>query len=437
MSWPETLILNSAKQAPSVAQRVTRSNIMEEQIFGTVQAQAQNANDFTYHMTVVVPTDCTEVQAVLDNVSLTLPFRIKKAIVATSDTVGPDPTFGTTTNQVRFTPQNGQAWKDLTWDSGVANVEIATAPGTARKRRKATDFVVAPTVANVDGSKRRVYMFRFLVEGTTNSPGNGYCLGAYPMTWRSQAANTSLHKGFLWQCIRYTGDGVTNPATFQPTTDLSALPFLTCIRFKTRTPGVTINMLGGDSITAGAVNGAAGNFGNGWMWQLVNALRDMYPNVPISMSNNGFPSTGTAIFYQNALDYLDAGAVVGLPFYQPITQNDGVPTKAQYDVALGRMATVCNRMQERNKSVVIVGPVCNTSLAWTAPQDAVRTAFRQDLVAMETAGLLTLFDMEAVSDGASPARYKSGKSDDMAHPNESGCADLVSSNVAKVAPLIG
>lgn len=427
----------AGQQLPALAQRVTRSNILEDQVYGTVQAQAQTATNFTYHMTIVIPTDATEFQIVLDNVSTTLPFRIKSAAIATSDSIGADVAYGVTTGQVRFTPQNGTAWKPLTWDGGTANVEIAVSPVAGRKTRKSSDYIVASTPTNVDGSKLRIVMVRLYVEGTGSSPGNGYCTGAYPLTWRTLAVNVALHKGFIWQCIRYTGDGVTTPATFQPTTDLSALPFVTCIRYKTRKPGIVINCVGGDSIPAGAVNSFSGNFGNGWLWQLVNLLRDKYPNIPFSLSNNGFPSTGTAIYYQNALDYISAGAIIGLPIYQPVSQNDGTPSKAQYDVSMGRMATVSAVLQDKGKTVVLMTPIVNTSLAWTAPQDAIRLALRQEILDMQSFGLNVVLDMESVSDGATPARYQGPLTIDLAHPNEPGGAVIAADNLARISLMIG
>lgn len=427
---------NLTDEGYSLSPRVIRSNIMEDQIYGTVLSQAQTATDFTYHMTIVLPADFTEVQAVLDNVSLTLPFRIKKAIIATSDRIGPDVVFGATTNQVRFTPQGGQAWKDLTWDNGVANVEIAVAPGASRKTRKATDFTVAASTPNIDGSNLRVVMLRFLVEGTTSSPGNGYCTGAYPMTWRTLAANTALHKGYLWQCIRYTGDGVTTPANFQPTTDLSALPFLTCIRYKTRVPGLVLNLLAGDSIAAGAVNSFAGNFGNGVLWQLLNLLREKYPNIPMSLSNNGFPSTGTAIYSQNAIDYINAGGPIGLPIYQPASQNDGTPSKANYDVAMGRMATVCSLIQAKGKAVCLMTPIVNTSLGWDSTADAIRTNLVSEVARIQSSGQNFTLNLEAVSDGGSPARYRSDCTVDLAHSNEFGCGLIAVDNLAEFSKAV-
>lgn len=427
---------NLTDEAYSLSPRVVRSNIMEEQIYGTVQAQSQTATDFTYHMTIVLPGDFTEVQAVLDNVSLTLPFRIKKAIVATSDSIGPDVVFGATTNQVRFTPQGGQGWKDLTWDNGTANVEIAVTPGSGRKTRKASDSVIAASAVNSDGSLRRVLMLRFLVEGTTNSPGNGYCVGAYPMTWRTLAANTALHKGYLWQCIRYTGDGVTTPANFQPTTDLSALPFLTCVRVKTRVPALQINLLAGDSIPAGAVNGFTGNFGNGWLWQLTNKLRERYPSIPVALSNNGYPSTGTAIYSQNAIDYINAGGPIGLPIYQVASQNDGTPSKANYDVAMARMATVCGLMQAKGKAVALMPPIVNTSLGWNASADGDRLNLRSEILRIQASGQNFVLDMEAVSDGGTPSRYKVESTTDFAHPNEFGAGQIADANFLDICKAV-
>ena len=396
------------------------SNVMGSQIYGAVQAAAQNAQNFCYHMTIVIPTDARRFRVALDNVSATLPFRIKRGAIATSDSIGSDPTFGTTTGQVRFTPQNGTGWTGITWDGGATEVEIAPAVSAGRKRRKWTDWISCPTVANTDGSKLRVVMVRFWVEGTTSSPGNGYCTGQYTQTWRSLAANTAIHHGYLWQCIRSTIDGVTTPANFQPNVDLSTLPFVTSIQYESYAPGMTLTLVGADSIGSGAVNGGSGNFGNGWMWRFVNLMRAQYPWLPIDMVNNGYAGTTSEAYGQSALDYIaDPESVIGPAIYQPFSQNDGLPADSIVAGQRARLAAVEAALAAMGRTLAVTTPIPNTSLSWTAPQDAIRLAFRSELLARRAAGL-PVIDLECLSNGATPSRYVPAWTTDNAHPNEAG-----------------
>ena len=165
--------------------------IMQSQIYGNVIAQAQTATSFCYHMTVVLPTDARRFRVALDNASPTLPFRVARAAIATSDSIGADVIFGSTTGQVRVTPQNGTPWTPITW-GGATNTEIPAAPSNTRTTRQYSDWIQCPTVRNADGSARRVVMLRFWVEGTTTSPGNSYSTGAYTQAWRTSIANTAF-----------------------------------------------------------------------------------------------------------------------------------------------------------------------------------------------------------------------------------------------------
>lgn len=410
-------ILNTYSNLKFHGNRLPLSNIMASQIYGNISAAAQTATNFCYHMTMVIPTDAKKFRVALDNASTTLPFRIKSAAIATSDSVGPDPTYGATTGQARFTPQNGTSWTPITWDNGTANVEIAVAPGANRITRKWSDWITAPTVANTDGTKKRVVMMRFWVEGTTSSPGNGYNTGAYTQAWRALASNNALHYGYLWECARSTVDGVAAPANFQPNTALSALPFVTSFEYESYVPGLTINGIGGDSWMAGAVNGSSGNFGNGWLWRFVNELRGMYPCLPISMANNGVAAASSAVYMQRALDYIASGSHVGLPIYQVASQNDGTPTDVVVAAQRDRLATISAAVDDVDPVLVTCGP--NTALAWSSAADNIRKAFRDEIIALRDSGR-SVIDAEIVSDGATPARFPALLTTDSSHPNENG-----------------
>lgn len=416
-------------------QVVTLSNVMAEQLHGNIEAQAQTATNFCYHMTVVIPADARRFRVALDNSSITLPFRIASGAIATSDSIGPDPTFGSTVNQVRFTPQNGTGWTPLTWNS-VGNVEIAVASSSTLPRRVWSDWIDCPTIENIDGTNKRIVMFRFWVEGTVTSPGNGYCTSQYSQAWRVLAADTTVHGGYLYQCIRSTVNGVAVPANFTPVTDLKDKPFLTSFEYETYIPGLTLTALGGDSQMAGAVNGSDANFGKGWLWQLLLALRVKHPDTPIDLANAAVASVWTPTSSARALSYIESAGVVGLPFYQPYSQNDGTPSVELYSEAWDRYLAVASAISPRTDMLpILTTPMPNTSHAWSAEVDAIRLAARASLLALRTSGQAVI-DYECVSDGGIPARYKTSWTTDNAHPNVAGHAIIKRGAISEIK-LIG
>jgi lysophospholipase L1-like esterase len=407
------------------------SNIMAVQIHGNIEAAAQTATNFCYHMTIVIPADAKRFRVALDNASTTLPFRIASGAIATSDSIGADPTFGSTTGQVRVTPQNGTGWTAITWAAG-AGVEIAAAASAGMPRRVWSDWVTCPTVENTDGSNRRVVMIRFWVEGTTSSPGNGYCTSFYSQAWRVLAADTALHDGYLWQCVRSTVNGVATPASFTPATDLKNKPFLTSLEYETYVPGLTLTAFG-DSQVAGAVNGADTNFGQGWLWQLLKNLRARYPGTPIDLANAAVAGASTTTYEARSLDYISTAGVIGLPVYQPFSQNDGAPSAESYAASWVRAENVFAALLARTSAApVLTTPMPNTSLAWTGPQDAIRLAKRAELMALRSSGRAVV-DYEVVSDGATPARYVAAWTTDNAHPNAKGHAVISKGAIAQIS----
>ncbi len=405
------------------------SKYMGSQIYANVQAQATTATNFCYHMTIVIPTDAKRFRVAIDNANTTLPFRIQSGAIATGDAVGADPTFGATTGQARFTPVNGTPWTAITW-GGLSSVEIAAAASATLKRRQWSDWITCPTVENTDGSRLRVVMIRFWVLGTGSSPGNSYSTGAYTHAWRTLAANTALHGGYLWQCIRGTVDGVAVPANFQPTTDLSGTPFITSIEYEAYTPGLVINAISGDSWMAGAVNGGSGNFGNGWLWKFVKNLREKNPGIPIDLINNGYAggSSFTSLNLMKAM--LQQSTAVGIPIAMCGTQNDATPSAAVTLTQRQRLDEMLELWPYKDyKIITTFGP--NTILAWTAQQDSERLRYNEEIKALRS-GAVSIVDLGVVGDGATPERLVTRWTTDTAHPNENGHS-IIADNAATSA----
>lgn len=399
--------------------------LMHVALYGNSSAQAPTATNFCYHHTIVISSRARRFRFPIKNANLTSPFRVQSAAIATTNTIGADPTIGTTTGQPRFTPQGGTGWTPVTW-SGATSVEVAPAPGTGRYTKVWSDWINCPTTENADGSGKCIVHIRLWVLGTTSSPGNSYTVGTYTQAWRSLASNSALHGGFIWECLRSTVDGVATPANFQPNVQLSGSPLLTELQYESYTPGLNIIGLAGDSWMAGAVNGSGGNFGNGWLFQLVNELRAENPNIPIELTNIAIAGGSSNTYLQNAKDFVATTTnIIGIPIIMTGSVNDGIPSDALVEVQRNRTMELLAISKAFEFPPVLFTCQTNTSVALTAPQDAIRLAYRAEWLSAKDYGLKVI-DGDSVLDGASPNRMVSAWTIDNAHPSELGYSVLAS-----------
>lgn len=305
------------------------SHLFGRRLSGRMAAAAAAASDFTYHQTFTVEVAAKRFRFALYNLA-TGAVSISGGKFAVSNAMGADPTIGSTTGQARFTPSG--AWTSITWN-GATTVILPPRLSASLPSCTWSDWIDLATVLRTDaldteGADLPVVMARFLVPSSGST--NPYSYGNYQMAAWWNAANSSVHHGRMMTSLRYTGDGLTTPANFQPTTNF-LYPFLTHFEYEGAKPGITFGAVG-DSITEGAVDTGGGtNFGNGWIWQAISMLRQQHPSTPIEFVNAGVTATGHATYFSQLIELMKSGAHFDVMIYSPFTPNDTPPSQASID----------------------------------------------------------------------------------------------------------
>lgn len=369
------------------------------QQWGGAQGSGSSSTAYTYHQTFTVEAEATRFRFKLMNMN-TSPMVILAGAMAVSDKLG--------TVAQQYTPT--ESWTPITWD-GSSSVTVA-AGAAGRPNIKWSDWIIRSTIIPVDGTTLPIVMTRFYVQAGAFSIGN------YNFTpW---SATSGVNDGRFLYMFRASGDYASgNWASFpySPYTN----PFLLGFEYETKKPAFTFAAQG-DSITEGAVNSSTGNFGNGWFWQAIKALRAANPNIIIGYVNNGYSSTVSSTFLTRNADFIAAGCQFDAMIYSPFSPNDTSPTAAIIATQKSQLDTALAAISATGKPSIIWTPCVNTAANWTATADGYRLAFRSTLMGYTNASVV---DIEAaVSDGATPARFKVTATTDGTHPNEVGHADM-------------
>lgn len=415
--------------------RIIPNTILANWDYGIATATAASASDFTYHTTFTVEHAATRFRFAFHNMNAGT-SDITSGKISVSNAVGADPTIGSTTGQARFTPSTA-TWVNLTWAGGATSVTLAARVSATVPSITWTDWIDISTIPRTDGGTLPVVMMRFLVpsSGTTNpyTIGTQTCgLVISNAANRGALANTFTN-GRLKNSIRYTGDGVTTPTTFQPTTDFGYVMFAG-MEYQSKQPGYTM-LVNGDSIAYGAVNGSTANYGNGWMWQVTQLLRAIFPSTPIEIANIGVSSTATGTFLTRLNAYIAAGGRFDFAYYCPASPNDGTPTQALINTMMNNMAQGIDVLKTANKPYFISTPCPNTALAWNSTADGFRLQMRTEMLLSRNSGV-SVIDFETIGDGATPVRFNTLYSTDGTHPNEAGHAVLAAQAVNEIAKFL-
>ena len=390
------------------------SLLLSRQIGASLAPFSASGSNFTYHTTTTVECMANSFRVCLHNIC-TVTSLVSLSSIAVSNSIGVDVVYGSTTGQARFTPSTA-TWVPVTWNGGSASVTLPARLGAGRPSITWSDWIPISTISRTDGGVLPVVMFRFLVPslGTTNQ----YTLGNYQtqgFAWE-HLANISVHNGRIWNPIRYTGDGITTPANFQPTNDIG-YTFIAGFEYTAEKPGITIAALG-DSITEGAVNAGLGNFGNGWIWQAINKVRALFPAIPIEYVNLGWTGTTSTAFYTRYDDIVASGQNFDLMIYSTFSPNDGTVTGALVTGEKSRMSYLANKLKTSNKSLILSTPCPNTFNNYNTVQDGLRLSIRTMLLNMSS--VVSIVDMESIGDGSTPVRFNPVYTTDGTHPNEVG-----------------
>lgn len=283
-----------------------------------------------------------------------------------------------------------------------------------------SDYLDMPSVPRADGGTRPAAMFRVFHDGANTGAWNvagGFTTDtdADKTAWE----NTRIYPWFREsQCNTITTtDGVTTPSTNLASATLSNAGVWAAVEFGYR--GRCMSVLGiGSSLTEG---GAAswGGFGS---WGMRGCALASTVDRPVSWFQAGLAGRGSTDVLPAALAAIALHRPTHI-VYELLNPNDQAAIGALTD---NERAAVLSRLQAVARAARLVGA---RLAVWSAiPNNGYVLAsdqFRQLLNSAATAaaasGAYDFINLEsAVSNGASPARFKTGMAYDNTHWNNAG-----------------
>lgn len=417
----------SGQQMPSVLSRPRPqlTTTLERSVGNRLADEAgEAANGYVYHETVV--TEAPMIQCALNFMNNTAGTPSIDGIwVRTSDTYTAD-----------ASATNASAWTALQIGGATingGNMVTATARTSANRPSEVwTDLTNMPVPqARVDGGAGYVYQFRIhtLASATT------FSRSSYDFTeWAPAAAAFPAGRNLR---TRRVVAALANSLDAS-TTALSAAADLTHRllmgwRYRTTKPGV---VFGSFEDSVGEAAGYSGD--GGYAWQLVSLLRTAFPNIPIELANYSWGSATTVESIARARDLLASTSLhrVTHALYCGWSSNDGTPSAAVQAASRRSLAEFLELCADKRVAVVLRTPVPNTVAGWTLAQDAFRLAIVNEILAMRQSGQSVIDANSVLSDGATPARYKTGLSTDGTHPNPVGTALVAAAGLLGVSALM-
>lgn len=379
-------------------------SVMGQQ-WGARQTTGSAGTAYTYHQTFTVERQARRFRFKLLNANANA-MTVNGGAVAVSEKLG--------TGSERYTPSTG-TWVPITWDGGSTSVVVA-AGTTTRPAIKWSDWIDINTIAPTDGTDLPVVMARFEL------PTGQFSIGNY--SFAAWAATSGINDGRFLYTFRDAGAFASSNQASMPGTAYNN-PFMLGFEYEAKGEAFTFAAQG-DSITEGAVNGSAGNFGNGWFWQTIVALRAANPDIAIGYVNNGIAGSSSDTFIQRLVDFENAGCHYDAMLYSPFSPNDGTPTLTSTTNEINRIGPAIGVVA--GKPVILWTPCVNTAAAWDATADGYRLDVRTATLGYENGISVRVVDIESdVSNGATPARFKVTHTTDGTHPNEVGYADMADS----------
>jgi lysophospholipase L1-like esterase len=395
----------AAGMVANTARRVSAQNIIGQQWGSRMSYVASSAGSYTWHQTFTVEAQANRFRFLMLNTGAA-PMPVNAASVAMSDKLG--------TGAQQYTPSTG-LWRELTWDGGALTTTIPVGT-TYEPGQKWSDWINISTIARVDGGTLPVVMVRANIP--TASP-----LSAAFYSYTPWATPSGFNNGRFLYVFRGTGNQSRpdNAGSFTGTPFPN--PLFMGFEAQVSKPAFTF-LAQGDSITEGAVENGVGNFGNGWIWQAISALRNANPDIAIGIHNAGSSSSDTASFLVRSKGIIAAGHNFDAVIYSPFSPNDTAPSVANNNLMLQRLAGGLGVLGAKTDKQIIWTPSVNNTENWDATTDGYRLALRDKLLSYAPG--LKVIDMEsALSNGATPSRFATGKTIDGTHPSEVGAAAMV------------
>ena len=386
------------------------SKIATRQIATRMAARANGTTGYTWHTNVTVEDDVVAVRPLFNNIHTSTVGLTSWAVAPTASLTDPINPTGAWINGTCGTLQ-------------TAGTTLAARIGAEQPSLSlGADWIDITSIPNASGARYRYLMFRhFITNAATANPTVSE--GNYDLTaW----ASASFTNGRVWQTFRQDVDGITNKANFTSTT-LYGFPGLMGFQYQLRDGAIRTICGIGDSIMEGAVaSGGGTNFGNGWLWQSIQAFRAAFPDTLVEYCCLGISGQNTTTFLgvgNERIPRLQPDLVI----YSPFCPNDtgGAVTAAAIATMAVNHATIEATAKLWQQGKIIVGGTPNTALAWNAASDGLRR-YGNRFFRGQYHSDWCYVDMDAdLWDGATA--FKSGVSTDGTHPNEAGCA-LVAAN---------
>lgn len=415
--------------APAAAdvRLVTPGLIATHQIVNRLATDANDAaNGYTYHVAGVLESHARAIRVGV--------YNIHSAAVPVSVSVAPTARLTAVADQI--TPTG--AWTPLLF-SGASSVSMPARLTPVQPSITWSDWLRLDTLDRDDAGSGIPYMLRFR-----------YPPSALPITRSNYDltawASGAFAKGRPLLCFRQAVDGVGAPGNFT-SQSLYGYPPGYCLQYRADRPTVSLAIFG-DSIHEGAVNGAAGNYGNGYAWQTVSALREMFPQLNVDIADMAQAGITPADCAARALTWMaSAGAVAGvqLVVWGVGTPNGvtGGPTQQRFGDDAYYASIVAEQCRALGVPILFTTWAPNTAQGWVEGSlspavagDVWRRQGNARTRAWRQAGALVLDLDAALTDGGQPARYAPGMSDDGTHPSEAGHAAVAAQLVPMLAGMI-
>lgn len=386
------------------------------QQWGAKQTTGNAGTAYTYHQTFTVERQAHRFRFKFLNTN-TSAMVVNAVSMAVSDRLG--------TGSQRFTPSTG-LWVPVTFNGGELGVTLR--PGALdRPTIKWSDWIDCETITPTDGTTLPVVMLR------AELPTGAFSIGNYDFTpW---AAPSGLNDGRFLYLFRDAGAFASGSFTSMAGTPYTN-PLIMGFEYETDGPAFTFSAEG-DSITEGAVNGSGGNFGNGWFWRAMVALRAANPGISIGYVNAGISGSLTASFNPRLSDLVAAKEMANAIIYSPFSPNDGAPSSVTIAAQTARTSLALSATARLGLPSIVWTPCVNNTQNWDATADGFRLGFRTSILGLANGDSVKAVDIEAaVSDGATPARFQASKTTDGIHPNEIGHAAIATAFVPQMQAVL-
>lgn len=361
--------------------------------WGSRQQVAALVGDRTYHQTFAMERKANRIRFKLAN-NNAAPVNIKSWAVASTNRLGAAAAL--------YTPS-------AAWNVQPGFVIPARTGANDVPRQMWTDWVAIDELDELDGNLPTV-MVRFTVSAGQTAFSN--------YSYAPWAATSGFNNGRYLFCYADDGDfsGAGTHVGFPGT--VSNFYFAQGYEASVNSPVFNIYWQG-DSITEGAVNGGGANYGNGHAFQTISLLRQRYSDIAFGYINGASAGSVSSTFISRYQEALARGMSYDAIVYSPFSPNDLPLTAGIIATDLTQLTQL--RALDPTKPLIISTPCPNTTQAWGAATDALRTGLRTTLLNMRASHSgVWVFDMESLGDGASPARFNVGDTIDNTHPNEPG-----------------